>query len=48
MNKLNMKLKNFKMELKRGSKVVITLNFDDQEELTKYVVKREKSLDAWL
>lgn len=37
-----------KLEFKRGSKVIITLNFDDQKELTKYVVKREKRLDEWL
>ena len=43
-----MKLKDFKMELKRGSKVIITLNFNDQKELTNYVVKREKRLDEWL
>jgi len=43
-----MKIKNFKMELKRGSKVVITLSFDDQKELTNYLVKREKRIDEWL
>lgn len=43
-----MKLKDFKMEFKRGYKVIITFNFNDQKELTKYVVKREKRLDEWL
>ena len=43
-----MKLKDFKMELKRGSKIIITLSFNDQKELTKYIVKREKRLDEWL
>lgn len=43
-----MKLKDFKMELKRGSKIILTLSFNDQKELTKYIVKREKRLDEWL
>ena len=42
------RLEKFKLEIKRGPKVVITLSFDDQKELTKYVVKREKGLDKWL
>jgi len=43
-----MNLNDMKFEFKRGSKVVITLNFDENKELTKYIVKREKRLDEWL
>lgn len=41
---------NLKIEFMRGSKDIkkITLDFDDQKELNKYVVKRERRLDEWL
>lgn len=44
MSQINLKLK---MDKSYGE-VVVTLNFDDKKELTKYVVKREKRLDEWL
>ena len=37
-----MNLNDMKFEFKRGSKVVITLNFDNKKELTKCIVKRGK------
>ncbi len=41
---------NLEIEFMRSPKDLkkITLGFDDQKELTKYVVKREKRLDEWL
>jgi len=44
-----MKTINLKFEMdKLYGEVVVTINFDDKKESTKYVVKREKRLDEWL
>ena len=43
-----MEFKDMKFEFQRGSKVVITLNFDDKKELIKYIVKRQKRLDEFI